>query len=184
MKIALLFIVLLCTIASGQDKTTEKRTTKDSTGKTVTTESVIISKTEDITPRWGIITINPLKLILFYNLSFYAKINSITAIGIGIQSPTLSGINGFGFNIEARLYPSGKCLRGFYFAPNISVNFLSSNDSDNETIFSYGALLGWQWFPGDEFALGLGLGMDYYTGSISKMKGTAPAIRFDVGYAF
>jgi hypothetical protein len=51
-------------------------------------------------------------------------------------------------------------------------------------------LIGWQWSPGDDFAMGLGIGVDYYFGSLSsndknlgKYDGTATAIRFDIGYA-
>ena len=52
-----------------------------------------------------------------------------------------------------------------------------------------GGLIGWQWFPGDQFAMGLGIGVDYYFFSgddadFSKINGTAPALRFDIGYAW
>ena len=54
-----------------------------------------------------------------------------------------------------------------------------------------GALIGWQWFPGDDFAIGLGIGADYYTGSVDEngsdfgnYSGTVPAVRFDIGYAW
>lgn len=111
-------------------------------------------------------------------------------IGGGIQIPTISGITGFGVNAEMRFHPTGKNLRGFYVAPNVSYNNLSSEDSDNYvSITSVGALVGWQWFPGDEFAMGLGIGVDYYIFSgndpaFDKVDGTAPALRFDIGYAW
>jgi len=57
--------------------------------------------------------------------------------------------------------------------------------------FSFGALVGWQWFPGDQFAIGLGIGVDYYIGAIEedngnmeRYNGTVPALRFDIGYAW
>lgn len=185
----LVFLLVLCTSALfSQVKTTETRTTTDSTGNQVTTSSVIISKSEDITPRTGMITINPLKFFLFYNLTLYAKVSSQTAVGFGVQSPTLAGIDGFGVNAEFRFYPSGKSPRGFYFAPNFSYLSLKSEHT-KITPFSYGALVGWQWFPGDEFAIGLGLGVDYYNLDTSDddfhtLKGTVPAVRFDIGYAW
>jgi len=88
--------------------------------------------------------------------------------------------------------PSGKTLRGFYIAPNISYNTLTAiEESGSTSAFSLGALIGWQWFPGDDFAIGLGIGADYYTGSVDDIdndfgnySGTVPAVRFDIGYAW
>jgi len=154
---------------------------------------VIISTTEDITPRNSMIIINPLKFLLFYNISYFHKISDHTVIGGGIQMPTISGIEGFGVNAEVRFHPSGKNLRGFYFAPNISYNNLSGDDEGDESvsITSVGGLIGWQWFLGDQFAMGLGIGVDYYFFSgddddddFSDINGTAPALRFDIGYAW
>ena len=175
----------------GQDKTNEKKWTIDpETGDTIYTEAVTISQTEDITLRSNMIVINPLKFLLFYNLSYFHKLSDQMVIGGGIQIPTISGITGFGVNAEMRFHPTGKNLRGFYVAPNVSYNNLSSEDSDNSvSITSVGALVGWQWFPGDEFAMGLGIGVDYYIFSgndpaFDKVDGTAPALRFDIGYAW
>jgi hypothetical protein len=85
------------------------------------------------------------------------------------------------------MHPRGKSLRGFYVAPNFSINSISSNES-TITISSIGLLLGWQWFPGDDFAMGVGIGIDNYWGSNDKVSfnriGLAPALRFDIGYAW
>lgn len=191
----LLYSVLISTAviisAFGQDRTEERKWTIDpETGDTIYTEAVTIARTEDITPRNSMIIINPLKFLLFYNISYYQKIGEKSAIGIGLQIPTISGISGIGINIENRLYPKGKNLRGFYFAPNVSYNNLSAKGSSSSvSIFSIGGLVGWQWFPGDEFALGLGIGIDYYFFSgtshvFNDYNGTAPALRFDIGYAW
>ena len=175
----------------GQDKTDETRlTVNKATGDTIYTESVIVSSTEDITPRNGMIVINPLKFLLFYNISYFQKINDQTVVGGGIQFPTLSGLDGFGVNAEVRFYPSGKNLRGFYIAPNFSFNHLTGGDVSTSPA-SLGLLVGWQWFPGDQFAMGLGIGVDYYFGSVKdenenfgSYNGSAPALRFDIGYAW
>ncbi|RKY95000.1 MAG: hypothetical protein DRQ01_00960 [Ignavibacteriae bacterium] len=195
MKTLLLSLLTSCLIifsAFGQDRTDETRITVDTeTGDTVLTESVIVSLTEDITPRNSMIIINPLKFLLFYNISYFHKISDQTVIGGGIQLPTISGIDGFGVNAEVRFHPSGKNLRGFYFAPNISYNNLSGDDEGDESISitSVGGLIGWQWFPGDQFAIGLGIGVDYYFFSgdddtFSDFDGKAPLLRFDIGYAW
>ncbi|HEY6170947.1 MAG TPA: hypothetical protein VIX80_01695 [Candidatus Kapabacteria bacterium] len=206
-----LFFVLIACVAIltssasiAQIKTEGKVTEVDSaTGQVKTTTYTDIKKEEDITPRTNMITINPLKFFVFYNLSYYHAFNSNIAAGIGAQIPTWSDINGFGVNAEMRFYPSKKALRGFYVAPNISYNLLNDEypsydengnptTSDDVTSFSVGALVGWQWFPGDDFAIGLGIGIDYYflsgdivSGStLDQLEGLKPALRFDIGYAW
>jgi len=189
--LSLLISFAIFTSVFGQERKNEKKWTIDpATGDTVYTEAVVISQTEDITPRSGMIIINPLKFLLFYNISYIHKVNDKVAVGGGIQSPTIKGINGFGINAEVRLYPNGKNLKGFYFAPNVSYNNLSSDESHSSvSISSIGGLIGWQWFPGEQFALGLGIGVDYYFFSgedptYDRLNGTAPALRFDIGYAW
>jgi hypothetical protein len=194
MKKLVMIIVFLIFCGSqlsfAQDKTTEKRVTTDSKGNKDSTEAVIISSTEDITQRTSMLVINPLKFFLFYNLSYFHRIANSLAIGGGFQLPTLKGINGYGVNAEIRYYPSKKSLRGFYVAPNFSFNNLSTSGSSSDArAFSIGVLIGWQWFPGDDFAMGLGIGIDRYFLSNSKdaftsYDGNVPAIRFDIGYAW
>jgi hypothetical protein len=84
MKQVFFFIILSSVISFAQDKTIEKRSTKDSTGKIVVTESEIISKTEDVIPRNYMIVFNPLKFFLFYNISFYIKTSPTLALGFGV----------------------------------------------------------------------------------------------------
>jgi len=188
--IAIILFLISFNLISAQIITKEKRIEKDSTGKETTTEATIISTSEDITPRNNMIVINPLKFFLFYNLSYYHSFNKSLGMGIGFQMPTLGGIDGFGINAEIRIYPSKKSLRGFYIAPNFSYNNLTSGGATVSPL-SIGALIGWQWFPGDDFAMGLGLGIDYYFisssyngDSFGSYKGSIPAVRFDIGYAW
>lgn len=191
--------ILLCLllIASGsatfaQVKTDETRTTVNkATGDTTVTSSTTISRSEDITPHNQMIVVNPLKFFLFYNLTYFHRLAPGAALGIGVQMPTFAGLDGFGINAEVRFYPSDRALRGFYIAPNISYSRLTLiSDEHVTTPFSVGALFGWQWFPGDDFAIGLGLGIDYYTSTdsgndvLGHYSGTVPAIRFDIGYAW
>ncbi len=191
MKFLLIIFLLSFQILFGQTETKETRkTVNKANGDTTVSQSLVISKSEDITPRSNLVVINPLKFFLFYNLTYFHKVEEGTAIGIGFQIPTLSGINGFGINAEVRIYPSGKNLRGFYLAPNFSYNHLTSAGVSVDPI-SLGILIGWQWFPGDEFAIGLGIGVDHYWGSVSNSRsdfgnynGYVPAVRFDVGYGW
>jgi len=184
-------IILFTTAISAQIVTEEKKKTVTEKGDTVITESTTISTSEDITPRNDMIVINPLKFFLFYNLSYFHRVSEQFALGGGVQIPTISGLGGVGVNLEARIYPSGKTLRGFYIAPNMSYNNLTHDDGGSTSAFSIGALIGWQWFPGDDFAIGLGIGADYYTGSLDDVdddfdnySGTIPVVRFDIGYAW
>ena len=72
----------------------------------------------------------------------------------------------------------------------VSFNNLSTSGSSSDAkVFSIGVLFGWQWFPGDDFAMGLGIGIDRYFLSNSKdvftsYDGNVPAVRFDIGYAW
>jgi hypothetical protein len=190
-SITMMIAIVILTSTYGQERTDEKKWTIDPvTGDTIYTESVTIAEAEDITPRNSMIIINPLKFLLFYNISYFYKINDGVVIGGGVQIPTPKDINGFGVNAEARFYPKGKNLRGFYFAPNVSYNSLTDEANDEDaSITSVGGLVGWQWFPGDEFAIGLGIGVDYYffsgsDESFDEYDGFAPALRFDIGYAW
>jgi hypothetical protein len=206
--IAAIFIAGLCGTAFAQTKTVETKTTKDTvTGKTTTTVDTIISETEDVRHINNAITVNPLKFFLFYNLTYYRALSPSLAFGIGAQIPTLHDLGGFGLNGELRFYPSEKSLRGFYIAPNVSYTHItytfstydisgnaSSSSDGSGTSTSIGVLIGWQWFPGDEFAIGLGIGVDYYFLSAgvggssvdfgSLGNGTVPALRFDIGYGW
>jgi hypothetical protein len=182
---------LVCVNVFAQIRTEETRKTVDpAKGDTIVTQSVIISRSEDITPRKGILLVNPLKFFLFYNLSYMHRVSSDIVVGGGFQLPTIAGINGWGVSAEVRIHPSGKAPRGFYIAPNFGYNSLSAGSS-TATPISVGILLGWQWFPGDDFAMGLGIGVDHYSGSTSvndtdlwKFDGNVPALRFDIGYAW
>jgi len=186
-KIIFLMILFFSILTQAQEKTTEDKISVDKkTGDTTYISSVIISETEDITSRGNLIVINPLKFLLFYNLSYFHKISDDLVIGGGIQVPTISGISGFGINTEARFYPKGNNMRGFYIAPNLSYNHLSVDDVSTDP-FSLGILIGWQWYPGDQFAMGLGIGVDHYFGSVKynnddlgNYNGFEPALRFDI----
>jgi len=191
LSLALLIGGMFISSNFGQERTDEKKWTIDpQTGDTLFTSSIIVSQSEDITPRNSMIVINPLKFLVFYNISFFQKLNENTAIGVGLQMPTISGVNGFGVNAEARFYPKGNNLRGFYLAPNFSYNNLTEEgDNENVSITSAGGLVGWQWFPGEQFAMGLGIGVDYYFFSgndddFEDYNGFAPALRFDIGFAW
>ena len=130
------------TTLQAQDKTTEEKiTVNKETRDTIRTSSVSISVTEDITPRNDLIVINPLKFLLFYNISYFHKLSENVIVGGGFQAPTISGISGIGFNAEARFYPKGNNMRGFYISPNFSYNHLSTDEVSTDPV-SLGVLIG------------------------------------------
>lgn len=97
LSLALLIGGLFISSNFGQERTDEKKWTIDpQTGDTIFITSVIVSQSEDITTRNSMIVINPLKFLVFYNISYFQKINDGAAIGVGLQMPTISGVNGFG----------------------------------------------------------------------------------------
>lgn len=189
-----LFLAFTAGTTMAQVQTDETVTTTDSTGKSTTVQVKRVSTSEDITQRNHMIILNPLKFFLFYNLSYFQKVSNSVTVGGGFQTPTLEGLGGIGFNAEARFHPSGRAMRGFYIAPNIAYNYLTASGSDESiSTFSAGGLAGWQWFPGDDFAIGVGIGVDFYIVSsdskdtndpFSDYSGSVPALRFDIGYAW
>ena len=81
--LSLLISLAMFLSAFGQDLTGEIRVTVNpETGDTTFTQSVIISQTEDITPRNSMIVINPLKFLLFYNISYFHKISDALEKGL------------------------------------------------------------------------------------------------------
>src|SRR5258708_2864245 len=99
--------ILFCTVLAinsfAQIRSEGTRTEKDSTtGAVKTTTFVEVKNEEVITPRHNMITINPLKFFLFWNLSYYHSFNSLIAAGLGFQAPSLSHIGGIGINAEVR----------------------------------------------------------------------------------
>jgi hypothetical protein len=95
----LISIIILFFFITGaaQVKTTEEKVSVEKeTGDTTRTSSVSIATIEDVTPRNDLIVINPLKFLLFYNLSYFHKFSENVILGGGFQIPTISGIDGVG----------------------------------------------------------------------------------------
>ena len=117
--LALLIGAAMLTSGFAQERTDERKWTIDpETGDTIYTEAVIITESEDITPRSSMIVINPLKFLLFYNISYFYKLNDATAIGGGIQMPTISGLNSFIFREISKLFdPKCHSLPFLYILP-------------------------------------------------------------------
>ncbi|MBK7500385.1 MAG: hypothetical protein IPI19_15200 [Ignavibacteriales bacterium] len=93
--ISLIVATAMFSSSFAQERKGERKWTIDpATGDTIYTESVSISESEDITPRNNMIVINPLKFLLFYNISYFHKINNGLAVGGGFQIPTPKDLSG------------------------------------------------------------------------------------------
>ena len=83
-----ILVGLMVISVKGQEATEETRVTiNPETGDTTFTASLIISETQDITPRNSMLIINPLKFLLFYNLSYFHKVSEQVAMGGGQTAP-------------------------------------------------------------------------------------------------
>jgi hypothetical protein len=168
-----------------------------------TTVTTTISETEDITPHNNMLSVSPVKYVLFYNLTYYRKISDMFVLGVGLSLPTFGGkidnetkIGGFGANIEGRFYLNGNAPLGFYIAPNIYYNTISITDGGEDKFLwtTVGVLFGFQFFPTKNFSVGCGVGFDYFMPSetnagepitdANQFERAFPAIRFDFGYAW
>jgi hypothetical protein len=205
---AILFALTVA--ASAQTKRVESTTTEtmaDTAGGKVTTNSTVttVSTTEDITPRRHMISSDPFKFWVFYNMSYYHAITNNIVVGGGIQTPTALAdreISGFGVNLEGRYYIGGKPFRGFHINPVLSVNSISyerydweaaGNERVHDTPITFGVLMGWHWYPWDEFGTQIAFGADYnisptseenLLGMGSHKKGIIPTAHFTVGYSW
>lgn len=217
---SIIFIGLFSLSVSGLRAQTEveqhKISIDSATGKRTVTTTTIVKTVEDISPYTDILNINPLKFFIAYNLNWVHKLSANTAFGVGaeIGYSWINELEGTTWGVlgEFRYYPSKKSLHGFYVAPNFSYTqtnnlYYSTYDASTATLtsgtytqqmLSLGILAGWQWFPADNFSMGLALGVDDYIPLNQKGneyedfnllggmygKGTSPTIRFDLGYAW
>ena len=210
-----LFLVFAAISASAQVKSEETVTTTDTSGRTTTISVTTLSKTEDITPRTDIILMSPIEFIQYYNISYIHSIANNMAIGGGFRlahdlTEDFNVEIDFGITLEGRFYPGKKAVKGFYLAPNAAVNWLANheytydydpqtgrtNQHDNKTTglgFTVGLMSGWQFFPWEEMAMGVGLGFEHRILATSTTGEnmffdydgrTVPALRFDIGYAW
>jgi hypothetical protein len=195
--------------AFAQTETVEKRVEIDSaTGERHVYYVTAEGKSEDITPYTDMININPLKFIYAYNISYMHKLSKVTSTGIGVEYGSFYTYPAWGISGEFRFFPGKKAMHGFYLAPNVSYKHSRRESyyysdgvgggyySDHtDQLLTIGMLLGWQWFPYENFPMGLSFGVDDYiplnqddrrSESILGLYGSglAPALRFDLGFAW
>jgi hypothetical protein len=206
--------LLIVAGAAAQTKTveetrTESQTQVDSTtGKVVTTSSVVsLSKREDITPRSHMISVDPIKFWMMYNINYHYALTPLIAVGGGIQAPTTFApdeLSGFGFTLDAQFYVAKRSFRGFYVSPTFSLTSISYDDyvydaggsrvdRRSETPISLGLYTGWTFSVFEDCTTQLALGADLnivpttaqnVIGLGSSEKGLTPGAKLTIGYAW
>ncbi len=115
--LSLLIGLAVFSSAFGQERTDEKKWTIDpETGDTIYTEAVVISQSEDITPRNNLIIINPLKFLLFYNISYFHKLGE--GICTWLWSPDAYNIRSKWIRLKcgSKILSNGKKFAGILFS--------------------------------------------------------------------
>lgn len=145
----------------------------------------------DCNRRLNMIVTNPARYMNFYNISYYRKLACFAVLGGGLMTPSASNLNGWGANLEYRHYFFNQAFPGFYIAPRLAYHSWSSDEAkEDKTLFTFGAVAAWQFLFAEQWALGMGFGVEILSDSqnqssvYNKYTGTVPLIRIELGYAF
>jgi hypothetical protein len=132
----------------------------------------------------------------YLNLSYYRAVDSNNAFGayVGYLYHVVGNeqIAGYGFGLSYRYYPAKRAISRFYYSPTIGIQFgdVVNGARDRITGVLVSAMVGWQWFPEEVFAVGLGFGGRMIFGEhssdpvIGEAFGASPVITLDLGYAW
>jgi len=141
----------------------------------------------------NLISINLMKVISFYNISYFNKLDENIMIGGEFLLPSEPNVNGLGIGLECRYHFAGLAPKRMYLAGRIGYYDLKSL-TDKMQVFSFSAIIGWQAFLGEHFNIGLAFGLEYFTNSeladqslmnTDKSQSTIlPLPRLELGWAF
>lgn len=132
----------------------------------------------------------------YLNVSYYRGFDSNHALGayVGYLYHLVGDeqIAGYGFGLSYRYYPAGRAISRFYYSPTIGLQLgdVINGQKDRATGVLVSAMIGWQWFPEEIFAVGLGFGVRAILGEgnsdpvISNAFGASPVITLDLGYGW
>ena len=133
----------------------------------------------------------------YLNLGYYHALGTSHAIGayLGyLYHPIGSDrITGYGYGLSYRYYPADKSLARFYYSPTIGIQQIEGNSGTRarSTGVLMSALVGWQWFVEQRFAVGLGIGGRIIVGrddvddpALQDAFGASPIITLDLGYGW
>ncbi len=131
----------------------------------------------------------------FIDVSFYHALTGSDALGVlggliyypfGHESVT-----GWAAALAYRFYPGRRALWRFYVSPMVGYQSASINPDTSASGPMAAAVIGWQWFPEGNLAVGMGFGTRYAFGGsdspsaeIRKTFGFRPVLVFDMGYSW
>lgn len=177
LSLILVMLLLLCAGASAQKRTTY------SPLKEIPTNAVMVNL--------GGMALD------YLNLSYYRSFGEHHAAGayIGYLYHPVGDerITGYGYGLAYRYYPAGKALARFYYSPIIGLQQgeVVRQDRKPATGILVSGMFGWQWFPEERFAVGLGVGGRVILGGadeedpvIRDAFGASPIITLDLGYGW
>jgi hypothetical protein len=132
----------------------------------------------------------------YLNISYYRSFGAHHALGayIGYLYHPVGDerITGYGYGLSYRFYPAGKSLARFYYSPTIGLQqgeVVKQNRAPALGVLLSG-IVGWQWFPQDKFAVGLGIGGRVILGGrdedpvLRDAFGGSAIITLDLGYGW
>lgn len=134
----------------------------------------------------------------YLNLSYYHTFGAQHAAGayVGYLYHPVGDerITGYGLGLAYRYYPAGKALARFYYSPIVGVQrgeVIRAEGRDPAVGILVSGMLGWQWFPEGNFAVGLAFGGRIILGGndeedpvIRDAFGASPIITLDLGYGW
>lgn len=139
-----------------------------------------------------LITNNIYRNFIFFNVSYFYKLNNRHIIGGGLQIPTFyfQFALGGGISAEYRYYKDRASFDGLYVAGNGSFNYMEY-DGTPYPCYSLGGAVAYDFRLWNQLLLDFGLGVDFL-GQIrederefmKRRKGFVPELRFSVGWAW
>src|SRR5205085_5725477 len=121
----------------------------------------------------NMISINPLKFFLLYNINYSRVLTPWMVATLGIQAPTTlmdDQPGGVGLNLEMSFYLLGDAFEGVHITPNASFNTITYTPdgvdpelgaTKTEKNVTAGLLVGWHWQPWKNVVTEYAIGADY-----------------------
>lgn len=185
-------LFMLNSIALSQTRRESEDIIINEKGDTTRTKTITIYTEEEIAPPQHMLYLDPFSFFINYNIGYMQMVSSKVAFGGALILPAAQDVSGMAIELEGRVYPGGKGLGGFYVAPRFTYSTLRIRPTNDVTVALAG-FVGWQWFPANDFGIGLGVGYERFFSRIDDGENNSlfgvygngrPAIRFDIGYVW
>jgi len=136
----------------------------------------------------------PIQSVIFYNINATIQLDNSSGMMLGVLTPAVSSVSGYGILLEYRWYWQEQSLEKWFLSPRINYTNIKSAKDVSET-YSLGLLANYQFIANSGFALNLGFGLAYNTGPSlqnselktsngKRLSNTTPIFRIELGWAF